>query len=86
MHACVGKCTAWGETLVRQSWDVSLGALCYHGTDVLGGWLPPQLWFGSADRCLKPSLAFCSLIPTWLKAVSPHSTPPSTHRLQLVYS
>lgn len=86
---CVGKSTAWGETPGRRSWDVNLGVLCHRGTDVLRGRLPlllPQLCFGSVDRCLKPSLALCSPILTWLKAGSAHSTPPSTPGLQLAYS
>ena len=73
----------------RRSWDMNLGVLCHHGADVLRGRLPlllPQLCFGSVDRCLKPLLALCSPIPTWLKAGSPHSTPPSIHSHQLVYS
>lgn len=75
----MGKCTMWGETPGR---DVSLGALCYHGTDVLRGPLPlllPQLCLGSVDRFLKSLLGLCCPTPVWLEAVSFHSLFPSTH-------
>jgi len=68
---------------------MELVSLCHHGADVLRGWLPlllPQLCFGSADRCPKPSLTLSSPTPMWFKAGSPHSTPPCIHGRQLVYS